>query len=83
MRNEVQVIAMPMSVEMVNPPDIIALIAASAALTISRIPFDGPIGRCKGSASRRPIRILPTWDQMQAADMNVIIAGTRGAVTTI
>lgn len=83
MRNEVQVIAMPMSVEMVNPPDIIALIAASAALSISRIPFDGPVGAVRVARVDGEFVCFPTWEQMQAADLNVIVAGTAKAVTTI
>jgi len=83
MRNEVQVIAMPMSVEMTNPPDILALIASSAALTISRIPFNGPVGAIRVSRVNGEYVFFPTWEQMEAADLNVVIAGTRDAVTTI
>jgi polyribonucleotide nucleotidyltransferase len=83
MRNEVQVIAMPLSVEMTNPPDMLSLIAASAALTISRIPFDGPIGAARVARVDGEFVVNPSWEQMQAADMKVVVAGTRNAITTI
>src|SRR5438552_10863442 len=44
MRNDVQVIAMPLSVDLTSLPDTLAIVAASAALTISDIPWNGPIG---------------------------------------
>lgn len=83
MRNEVQVIAIPMSVELTNQPDIYAMIAASAALTISRIPFNGPIGAVRVSRKDDKFTVNPSWEEMDAADMNLVMAGTRDAITMI
>ncbi|MHB0913410.1 MAG: polyribonucleotide nucleotidyltransferase [Armatimonadota bacterium] len=83
MRNEVQVIAMPLSLELENPSDILAIIAASAALSISRIPFAGPVGAARVSRVDGEFVVNPSWEQMNAADMTVVIAGTKNAVTTV
>jgi polyribonucleotide nucleotidyltransferase len=83
MRNEVQVIALTLSVELANPPDVIAMLAASAALTISRIPFAGPTGAVRVSAINGEFVLNPSWEQMEQAELNVILAGTREAVTTV
>lgn len=83
MRNEVQVIAMPMSVELENPPDILAMLAASAALSISRIPFDGPIGAVRICRIDGNFVINPSWDQIHASDINVVVAGTKDTITTL
>ena len=83
MRNEVQVIAIPLSVDLTNPPDMIAMVAASAALSISRIPFEGPIGAVRVSRVDGNLVINPSWEQIEAADMSVVVAGTRDAITTV
>ena len=83
MRNEVQVIAIPLSVDLGTPSDILAMIGASAALSISRIPFQGPIGAVRVARVEGAFVIYPSWEQMEAADMNVVVAGTRDAVTTV
>ena len=83
MRNEVQIIAMPMSVDLTNPPDMLAMIAASAALTISRIPFHGPISTVRVARLDGGFILYPSWEQMQAAEMNLVFAGTRDTITMI
>lgn len=83
MRNEVQVIAAPLSVDLASPPDVIAMIASSAALTISRIPFDGPIGTVRVSRINGEFVLNPSWDDMQEAEMNVVVAGGPGGITTV
>jgi polyribonucleotide nucleotidyltransferase len=83
MRNEVQVIAMPLSVDLANPPDVLAIIGASAALSISRIPFEGPIGAIRVSRVDGQFVVNPSWEQAEVADLNVVMAGTRDAITTV
>ena len=58
-RNEVQVIATVLSHDLENDPDIVAMIGCSAALTLSGIPFFGPIGRRPRRLHRRPVRAEP------------------------
>lgn len=83
MRNEVQVIAMPLSVDLANPPDVLAIIGASAALSISRIPFEGPIGAVRVSRIDGQFVVNPSWEEAELADLNVVMAGTRDAITTV
>lgn len=83
MRNEVQIIATTLSVEGANPPDMLAMVAASAALSISRIPFNGPIGTVRVARVEGEFVLNPSWEQMASADMNVVVAGTRETVTTV
>ncbi|MHB1457425.1 MAG: polyribonucleotide nucleotidyltransferase [Armatimonadota bacterium] len=83
MRNEVQVIAIPMSVELENPPDMLAMLATSAALSISRIPFNGPIGTVRICRADGKFLINPSWDQITASDLNVVVAGTKDTITTL
>jgi len=83
MRHEVQVIAIPMSVDLANPPDMLAMVAASAALSISRIPFNGPIGAVRVAQVEGAFVVNPAWEQMEAASMSVVVAGTRAGVMTI
>ena len=60
MRNEVQVIALPLSADMDHLPDVLAIFGASAALTVSDIPFDGPIGCVRvGSLTAKPSSTRP------------------------
>jgi polyribonucleotide nucleotidyltransferase len=83
MRNEVQVIATPLSVSLDNPPDVLAMNASSAALTISRVPFHGPIGAVRVGRVEGEFVLNPSWDQINVSDLNVVIAGTKTAVTTV
>jgi len=83
MRNQVQVIAIPLSVELANPPDMLAMVAASAALSISEIPFNGPIGAVRVSRTDGNFVINPSWEQIEAGDVNVVVAGTRDGVMTV
>lgn len=83
MRNEVQIIAMPLSVELSNPPDMLAMVAASAALSISRIPVAGPIGSVRIARIDGEFVINPSWEQIEQADVNVVVAGTRDTIMTV
>ena len=83
MRNEVQVIAMPMSVDLENMPDMLAMLATSAALSISRIPFNGPIGTVRVCRVDGKFVAFPSWDQINASDLNVVVAGTKDTITTL
>jgi polyribonucleotide nucleotidyltransferase len=83
MRNEVQVIAIPLSVDLATPPDMIAMLAASAALSISCIPFHGPIGSVRVARVDGNLVINPSWEQIESSEMNIVIAGTSDAITTV
>ena len=83
MRNEVQVIAMPLSMEPGNPADVMAVLGASAALTISDIPFGGPIGAVRVCRVEGEFIANPSLEQMVESDLEVFLAGTADRLMTI
>ena len=80
MRNDVQVIALPLSVDHDNLSDTLAMLAASAALTVSNIPFGGPIGAVRVGRVDGALIMNPTLSQLDDSDMDLVVAGTRSAV---
>jgi polyribonucleotide nucleotidyltransferase len=83
MRNDVQIIAMPLSMEPDVPADMIALLAASAALAISDIPWDGPIGCVRVCRVNGEFVVNPSLDQIKESDMELIVAGVKDKVMEI
>ncbi|MDI6826943.1 MAG: polyribonucleotide nucleotidyltransferase [Armatimonadota bacterium] len=83
LRNEVQVICMPLSYDPAHPADVLAIIAASAALCISPIPFNGPVGAVRIGRINGEFVINPSLEQLEVSDLNLVVAGTRDAVTTV
>ncbi len=81
--NETQVICTVLSHDMENDPDIVALIGASAALTISGIPFLGPIGGCRVGYQDEKFVLNPTLSQRENADLDLVVAGTRDGVLMV
>ena len=81
--NEVQVICTVLSHDMENDPDIVALVGASAALTISGIPFMGPIGAARVGYIGGQIVVNPTVMQMKESALDLIVAGTRDGVLMV
>ena len=82
-RNETQVICTVLAHDMENDPDIVSLIGASAALTISGIPFLGPIGGARSGYIDGGYVLNPTLEQQQASDLNLVMAGTREGVLMV
>ena len=88
-RNEVLIICTVLSHDLVNEPDIVAMIAASAALTISGVPFMGPIGAARVGFSKGAYVLNPSVDDMQKLRENpdqrldLVIAGTKNAVMMV
>ena len=82
-KNETQVIATVLSHDMENDPDIVAIIGASAALTISGLPFMGPIGACRVGWSGSEYILNPTIDQMKEAKLDLVVAGTKEGVLMV
>lgn len=76
MRNDVQIIATVLSVDGENEPDILAVNAASMALTISRIPFDGPVAGVRVGKIDGKYIVNPTHDQQEKSVMDLIVCGT-------
>jgi polyribonucleotide nucleotidyltransferase len=82
-RNDVQIITNVYSADQVNEPDIPALIGTSAALTISRIPFEGPIGAVRVGRVDGSFVVNPTVEQMNAGTLNMVVAGTADAILMV
>ena len=82
--NEVLVIAQVLSYDGENEPDMLAMIAASAALTLSGIPFMGPIGGARVGFSEDGEYILnPSQEQIRAGKLDLVVAGTPNAVMMV
>ena len=82
-KNEVQVIATVISHDLENDPDIVAMIATSAALTISGIPFLGPIGAARVGHIDGQYVLNPALDQMPNSKLDLVMAGTADAVMMV
>jgi polyribonucleotide nucleotidyltransferase len=80
---ETQVIATVLSVDQENEPDVIAMTGASAALHISRIPFQGPVAAVRVGRINGEFIINPSVKQLGESDMNVVVAGSREAVVMV
>ena len=83
LRNDVQVVATILSVDQDNAPDITALVGASTALSISDIPFEGPVGGVIVGRVDGEFIINPTYEQQLASDLHLVVAGTKQAVTMV
>jgi polyribonucleotide nucleotidyltransferase len=82
-KNETQVIATVMSHDLENDPDIIAMIATSAALTISGVPFQGPIGGARVGYIDGEYKLNPMTDELLDSDLDLVVAGTQDAVLMV
>jgi polyribonucleotide nucleotidyltransferase len=82
-KNDTQVIVTVLSHDMENDPDIVALVAVSAALTISGLPFMGPIGAARVGFSEGAYVLNPTIDQMEDMKLDLVVAGTGDAVLMV
>jgi len=82
-RQDVQIISTVLSADQENDPDILAIMGASAALTISPIPFLGPIGAVRVGRIDGQFVLNPTYAQQERTDIDLVVAGTQAAVVMI
>ena len=82
-RNEVQVIATVLSLDPEIDPDIPALIGASAALAVSGLPFNGPVGAARVGRIGDEFVLNPTFEQTAESDLDLVVAGTKNAVSMV
>ncbi len=82
-RNETQVVVTVLSHDMENDPDILALVATSAALTLSGAPFKGPIGAARVGFINDEYVLNPTLDEMADTQLDLVVAGTGDAVLMV
>ena len=81
--NEINVICQVMSYDGINEPDILAMVAASAALTISGVPFMGPIGAARVGYKEGEYQLNPSMDEVAEGELDLVVAGTMGAVMMV
>ena len=82
-KNEVQVVATVLSHDMENDPDIVAMIATSAALTISGVPFLGPIGAARVAYMEGEYKLNPLVEELPESELDLVVAGTQDAVMMV
>jgi polyribonucleotide nucleotidyltransferase len=82
-RCDTQVIVTVMSHDQENDPDIVAMVAASAALTLSGVPFMGPIGAARVGFANNEYILNPTIDEMKESRLDLVVAGTQDAVLMV
>lgn len=81
--NETQVVTMVLSSDGENDSDVLAMIGASTALTISDIPFGGPIGAVRVGRAGGKFIVNPTFEELETSDLDLVVAGTRSSVIMI
>ncbi|MFY8143722.1 MAG: polyribonucleotide nucleotidyltransferase, partial [Caulobacter sp.] len=82
-KNEVQVVVTVLQHDLENDPDILGMVAASAALTLSGAPFMGPIGAARVGWVDGAYVLNPTLDEMKESKMDLVVAGTADAVMMV
>src|SRR4051812_16896537 len=82
-KNDTQVIVTVLSHDLINDPDVVAMVAASAALTLSGVPFMGPIGGASVGYINGELKLNPTIDEAKESTLELIVAGTADAVLMV
>ena len=82
-KNETQIVCLPISHDSENPPDVLALIGASAALLISELPFTTPIAGVRVGRVDGKFVINPTYEQSKESDIQLIMAGTDEGIVMV
>jgi polyribonucleotide nucleotidyltransferase len=82
-RNDTQIVVTVLSHDLENDPDILALVAASAALTLSGIPFMGPVGAARVGLINGVIKLNPTLEELKLSSLDLVVAGTSDAVLMV
>ncbi|MDI6894594.1 MAG: polyribonucleotide nucleotidyltransferase [Bacillota bacterium] len=83
LRHDVQVIVTVLSVDHDHSPEVCGLLGASAALTVSDIPWNGPVGGCEVGLAEGRVVINPNQDQHAASPLGLVVAGTEEAVIMV
>jgi len=82
-QNEIQIIATVLSADQDNDPSILGMIGASAALSLSNIPFDGPIAGAKVGRIDGEYVLNPTHDELEMSDIDLFVAGSEDAIIMV
>ncbi len=81
--NDVQVVATALSIDSINPPDVLAMLGASFALSISNIPFNGPIGAVRVGFVHNKFIANPTFEEIEKSDLDLIVSGTIDSILMV
>jgi DNA polymerase III epsilon subunit family exonuclease len=82
-KDDVQIVLTVLSTDQENDPDVIGTLAASCALTISEIPFMGPIGAVRVGRINGEFVVNPTYSQLEDSELDLIVSGTRDAIMMV
>ncbi len=82
-KDDIQLVITVLSTDQENEPDVLGTIAASAALTISEIPFAGPVGAVRIGRIDGEFVVSPTFSQLADSDLDLIVSGTRDAIMMV
>ncbi len=82
-KDDIQLVITVLSTDQENEPDVLGTIAASAALTISEIPFAGPVGAVRVGRINGEFVINPTFSQVEESELDLIVSGTRDAIMMV
>ncbi len=83
MRNDVQCVITTLSVDLENDPDILSIIGASAALSISDIPFGGPVSGTRMGYRDGEYLVNPTYTDLETSQLDIVVAGTKDAIVMV
>ncbi|NBJ12979.1 polyribonucleotide nucleotidyltransferase [Microvirga arsenatis] len=82
-RNDTQVVVTVLSHDLENDPDVVAMVAASAALTLSGVPFMGPVGAARVGYINGQYKLNPPLQEMEQSSLDLVVAGTTDAVLMV
>ena len=80
---EIQLIPTTLSTDQVNPPDMLAIIASSAAVHISDIPYNGPVAGVRVCQVEGQLIVNPTYEQIEKSTLEIVVAGTKDGITMV
>jgi polyribonucleotide nucleotidyltransferase len=83
LRNEVQVVVTVLSADPTNPPDVVGVMAASLALNLSDIPFNGLVAAVRVGLVDGQIVFFPTEEELERSSLDIVVAGTADAITMV
>ena len=82
-KDDIQLVITVLSTDQENEPDVLGTVAASAALTISEIPFAGPVGAVRIGRIDGEFVVNPTYSQLEESELDLIVSGTRDAIMMV
>ncbi len=83
LHNDIQITLTVLSADQEHPPDVLGMVGASAALSISQIPFAGPIGACRLSYKDGEYTINPTYEQSEESQLSLVVASNSEAIMMV